>query len=209
MCEECIQKLERKINLIETLFSEKNLDINFPIYSLIKWIPSESDFLSRLFLRLKGDQRKNLWSLLVALYVRELHNKNKFYLFTANAVIVSCPSKTERPDHAEQFAKALAIALSVPFIPLIKWNKRNINFFQRRMNRKERLNFESEQHVKFTINPELKELNNSVKAYIFVDDVITTGATAMHAYMALKKPKNFMGLTLGYRAFLASKPSFW
>ena len=119
MCELCTRKLENKIDLFETAIVEKELCINFSVYSLIRWIPAESDFLSRLFLRLKGDQRKNIWNLIAALLAKELYKENKFYPLRKNAVITSCPSKTGQPDHAEQLAKALSETLSIPILPLI------------------------------------------------------------------------------------------
>jgi hypothetical protein len=56
---------------------------------------------------------------------------------------------------------------------------------------------------------EVLEDISSIDRWIFIDDVITSGATARAAFHALKKPQRYEVWTLVDRAKLATRKGFW
>ncbi|MDZ4662620.1 MAG: hypothetical protein SGJ18_13490 [Pseudomonadota bacterium] len=112
-----------------------------------------------------------------------------------NAVFIPAPPRKPRNyDHATQLAQSLSGLSGRPYF-----------------NALERVDSEGQKHLKQTERWSIKmKLNGTFEVdalkeqrIIFIDDVVTTGATAQAAYLALEKPRNFKVWALAYRPRLA------
>ncbi len=112
-----------------------------------------------------------------------------------DVAFVPAPSKNlEQPDHAYMIAKSLS---NLSGRPLIKALQRVDEDSQKQLNRSERL------RSKLALNAGFSIEQGRIQSIIFIDDVVTTGATAHAAHLALGKPKNFKVWTIAYRPRLA------
>lgn len=212
LCQICTKKIQENIKLTKSEIQNKNTragvenknaDANFTSYSLIQWAPDKSDFLSALFLKLKGESKKKIWQFFAQEFLKELVQQNRNWFFnSSNAVIIPCPSKLSSADHAEQWAMALSKELGIEYLPALVWKEEQRFLSQKDKSITER--WKAEGHVKFTIAAKHQERLALAKEHIFVDDVVTTGATAAQAHWALGKPKNFILISLGKRTRLAN-----
>ena len=102
--------------------------------------------------------------------------------------VVPCPPSAEKQkDHAYWFGFYLAELLDLPFYPAaLTWQdyspQKELSLVQRAARRLKKTS------PSFTANQ-----------VFFADDVLTSGFTALAAYRALEKPKNFIALTAVYQ----------
>ena len=127
---------------------------------------------------------------------KKLENSNKASLLV-NTLFIPAPSSgvVQLTDHAFSFCYALSqtagIALQNPLLVSHKVSIKQTS--QKQKNKKERRE----------IHFELKEpFLAGDKTIIFVDDILTTGATAHSAWKALGQPQKFIIFTLSWRRFL-------
>lgn len=164
-------------------------DHGFYVYSLYRWKSGQSDLLSRLIISLKGRGGKVAWKYLANLFVR-----NNFALLSQihQIYFVPAPSSEVNGDHSQLWAESLAALVGGTVIPCLRKIKSQK---QRALGRDERSLIELEVYEKntFEFTPEDQSL------WIFVDDIVTTGATARAAHKALGKPDNFMVWALAQR----------
>ncbi len=155
-----------------------------PIYSLWEWNEDQS----LVHTLLKRRKRLN-----IASAERRLARWTVNALFEEGAARwegVFYPAKpTQKQDHTWHFAKAVAEQLDVPLIAI----DMAITPSYKTLNRRERW---------------LKRANNTavysgpqVIKPLLVDDIVTTGATMKALWLALKKPKYALGLSLAYKTF--------
>lgn len=181
ICFACQEKLFRNIN-----FSQAETALPFPVYSLWTWGKLDY-FLSFLLYALKGGGHSCFYKKVA----KECLFRSSF--LKKELIYIPAAGRGKELDHAECFAKALANIFSSQFL----------NIFHRKKNRKQKRlsRVEREKHtiiLKNTVSStDLARYSN--KNIIFVDDVLTTGSTALSAYKALGCPKFFTVLVLAYR----------
>ncbi|MBE8221169.1 MAG: hypothetical protein HAW60_00390 [Bdellovibrionales bacterium] len=180
-CKSCNQKLFGSIN-----FSKAEVNLPFPVYSLWTWGKLDY-FLSFLLYSLKGSGN--------SFFYKKVAEECFFQpvLLKKELIYIPAASRSKYLDHSGYFAKALADKCSSKFLNILcrKKNKK-----QKRLSRMDRL--KNSTSLKNTISSQdLKSIGN--KNIIFVDDVLTTGGTALSAYKALGCPKFFKVLVLAYR----------
>lgn len=109
-----------------------------------------------------------------------------FWPKTASPVFVPAPpSIPGKPNHAMEFAKALAFYFGGEAQPLLK---RTLLSTQKSKNRFSR------SQIRFDLTDKPKG-----EFFIFTDDILTSGWTARKAFKALGSPKNFRICTLAWR----------
>lgn len=214
MCESCWQTFETNMNYGDNLLQS---GYPFPVYSLMTW-NEPNDRLARL--TIKGQKQGNAYQATRKLmelfsFQRQWPKENGLPIF------VHPPSASGRPDHSALLATQLACIWGG--LPLaLQWKKSTkepiasgplgglshalakarltaINQKDRSATERSERRFEELDMATFTL-PSTR--------WIFVDDVITTGATAMAAYMALGSPECFETWTLVCRPKLANQEGF-
>ncbi|MCB0384862.1 MAG: hypothetical protein KDD43_05670, partial [Bdellovibrionales bacterium] len=144
----------------------------------------------RLILSLKnGSGRPALWDQLAsALSAQALAPEGS----DSKWVIVPCPPrKPGTMDHAVRLAHQLGLKLGLPVIHSLV--RKDSGKKQRSLGRLER-QIRSEQSLFSTVDE-----RNIYRDVLFVDDVVTTGATAQAAWVCLGRPRRFQVWALARR----------
>ena len=162
--------------------------------ALFEWKPGQSDLLSHLVLSLKGSQHKKIWSFYARQFVQSisatLPSGKKIYVIPAPA------KKANTPDHAYLWAEALAECLGATVVSGLEKVGAESTAKQRRKDRGERSLIELRANVNYTEGVPFSE----VPMLIFADDILTTGATARAAHVALGSPPHFEVWVLAKRS---------
>ncbi len=162
-------------------------------FYLFNWIPMESDSLSFLLRQLKGSQQIIAWRYYAKLFWKEIYVHNILQFEGKDVLLVPSPSKFPgQPDHAEIFCKNLSEFSGIPMASILQ--RKDVSE-QKKKRKKDRLNDRVKLIENFSAN------NISGKHVIFVDDILTTGGTALAARKALGVVKNFTVWSLASRAF--------
>lgn len=168
-------------------------------YSLFHWKKSETLAVSLLIKNLKGARYKGallgwghqLGSLVTTHFsLAEIDDWQR-----RGAFVVYPPSGSSRlENHAQYLAQGCAQELGLSSVTEMLLSTEV---------GEQKTRFASERHRKRLI---LNEKNSGFlrdQPVIFVDDIVTTGSTAYSAWEALKKPKDFIVLSLATRARVA------
>jgi predicted amidophosphoribosyltransferase len=167
----------------ESIFLEgKTVQIN----SLFHWIEDESRPISKLVMSIKGGQSlfpTQYWAEKMA--IQWALGKT---VSQAEQWVVVAPPRHQRAklDHGYWLAKGVSRALGLPMFDALE-NKASSR--QKEVNKSQRMQAHVVCHEKISQD----------MSVLFVDDVMTTGATAIQSYKALQRPSHFEILTLARR----------
>lgn len=163
--------------------------------SIFEWIPNESDLLSEMVYRLKGNRCVPAWEFYTKLCLQALLSEIDT---TKIDYIVPVPSVKKASVHADIFAKLVAEQLRKPILPILVNQGGGTEPAQKAKSKQERSELQISIHEKFTQKFDLLDLKS--KNILVVDDITTTGNSFKHVVRALGIPKSSYLLTVFYRA---------
>lgn len=159
---------------------------------LFRWRPKESDGLSALILALKEHRLEATFDF----YAKHLLRR---VFFEGSEILIPAPSTNPKRRHAHNLAKSIArrtgLMVQDPLIHPEGFQQKGRSKTQRRA-----LQFTANENLTWS----MPQAHSPPSKIVFVDDVLTTGSTAMAAYRALGCPTNFVVLSLLYREPLAA-----
>jgi predicted amidophosphoribosyltransferase len=188
LCPICDQRIFRSQG---GSLQEKILE-SFPVYSLYEWIPGLSDDLSHWILSLKRAPMRKWNHLAEEFMAKRLREPGPQSLKTSSGalskiLLLPCPNGDPSRRHALNWAQALAKVGQFPIQESLSVPKARIGserFSQKQRSREER------RFIRFHLNENITDPRKG-DSYIFVDDIVTTGSTALAAWKALGRPQNF------------------
>ena len=153
----------------------------FEVFAAFRWNPGVSDLLSSQLVHLKGHAVYADWN-----YWAERFVQRRFSRLTESRQIriIPAPSSTGRKDHAYHWAEALARNTGAEFFPCLKKGRAHK---QRGASLTDRLSVE----VHLDENNSELAMDWGEVLWVFADDIVTTGSTALAAYKALGSPPHF------------------
>ncbi|WP_413576339.1 hypothetical protein ACLVWU_18325 [Bdellovibrio sp. HCB290] len=174
---------------MKTQLEARTLGI-FDAYMLFRWNPGTSDLLSAQLAGLKGYRKNPDWKHWAQNFISK---RIQMGLPTRKIIIIPAPSSGHRAgDHAQQWAQALADAVGAELcLCLTKKAKTH----QRGATRDRRVLVELELDENSSMVSEFW----SEALWVFADDIVTTGSTALAAYEALGRPPHFEAWALAHR----------
>lgn len=189
LCSDCWAKLKTFYLSPEDMIREQEGLTHFRLFNWNK----ENDFFIRLFLNsLKKGGPSFIFNKLILDFLNRVVQISSL---PVSSVWIPAPSQSvdDFRDHAFCLASAFSHFSGMPLKnPLLRPSLFDKTSLQKQKNRQER----KEMQFSLKENSFVKE-NEKV---IFVDDILTTGATARAGYKALKAPKEFRIFTLAFRS---------
>ncbi len=190
-CEICYAaKISPKLDIVSRALTDE-----LKTLSIFEWIPNESDLLSEMVYRLKGNRCVHAWEFYVNLCLQALKSE-----LDINKIdyIVPVPSAKKTSVHAAIFAKLAAEQLRKPVLPILINGSCDTEPAQKAKSKHERSELQISVHEQFTQKFDLLDLKT--KNILVVDDITTTGNSFKHVVRALGTPKSSFLLTVFYRA---------
>jgi predicted amidophosphoribosyltransferase len=206
LCKKCFELCEREIST--TSFYRSNGIGGVRGYSLWDWVPGKSDALSSLLLSLKGGRQKQAFKY----YAQRLLHKRislapppkgkTVFIPAPSTKSVQTIKSTKKTGAQKQFFKDHARSLAESLVELTgedfldAFQKQSIGH-QRDLGRSQRLKIGLGFNENFSKEEILRMAKD--KKVVFVDDVVTTGATAIAAKELLLNFKSFEVWALAQR----------
>lgn len=191
LCVHCKKQLYEQSQLSQ---KEVFLDLGFKAYTWCNWTKENDPLLRSVIYALKGGYLKAA--------IQELCIEASLQLNAVlknNPILLPAPAKSlHQKDHAFQIAQSICDLYDLQLINAFERIKSDK--LQKSKTRKQR---EAKTlKLKEDLSSKQKDLIfNSQQPLIFIDDLITTGSTAKHAFYALKSNERFQALSLFYRPF--------
>ena len=175
LCSPCMEIFFRKLKASNK--EPRWLKNSIPVYSLLDW-PPEDVFTTKLVYSLKGGGLEEAYTMLAELFLLKHQPSLPDHFFY--------PSKGHE-DHAFQWSKALSKSLCLRQSPLVL--EQDGKQALKNRGQRQSLCFKGLK-IKDNLKP------------ILVDDIVTSGATALAASKALGQPKSFAVWSIFYRRSL-------
>lgn len=191
LCARCWTEFDSIVNRGAAV---KQADFVFPTYSLLTWTPQNDVFVRRFVYGFKRGFSAVAARKLALVMATSAPQESDH----AASIVVPAPST--KFDHSALWSAALARELGVAYFPAVRDPAENAK--QKQLRQGER---GSRRYAVREDFANLVEEVRGAKRIIFADDVITSGSTAMAAYMALGDPDRFEVWTLAARPRLAGK----
>lgn len=169
LCQHCYKALISRFSQ-----THMQMPLNKKTLSLLNWNPGESDILSKFILKLKCNEQQ-MWNQLSFDFIQK-HKIN----YEENRVLVSLHSTSPNRTHAQDWGFGLSQYLGCEHHTILKKVTKEV---QKKKTKNER--------SQLLLLPIVDISYLKHKKVIFVDDVVTTGATLKAAYEALGEPKKF------------------
>ena len=193
LCKDCLKHLNSCYLKPQYIM---RMQSSFRHLRLMDWT-SENDFFMRaLLMSLKGPRRSLFFKELAReffmriQYLPSLKRDQPF-------IFIPCPSRSFSKDHGFFWAKALGGQLQQSV-------HQALSHVSSRADQKRAKNLSLRGERKFLLTIDECQLKN--KNLVFVDDVVTSGATAKAAYLALGQPDSFMVWSLFWRKKMHQSP---
>lgn len=177
---------------------------NIPVLAIYEWAPGKSDAFSQWILSLKRAPLRK-WRALAEEFVlqgvAELPRQS-------NLCLVPAPAREPSRRHAQLWAQALQQVGHWQTLDIlsIKQSDNGMRLGpQKKRRRKER------KEVAFIVSEKITTLSKStteIPSFVFVDDIVTTGSTALAAWQGLGRPENFQVWCVANRPSLMSTKKF-
>lgn len=187
LCEDCYSLIE-----IYALSREVS-GYEFKVFSLFSWDQLSDNLLRNLLLGLKGGGPREIYSGLVDRLCLNRLNSASEKEYKNFQVVPAAPRRENFYDHAHALAKGVATTLNAKFCPVLI---RNSKIQQKLLSESER---RSANVIKNSMKLKCDQSINCEEPVIFVDDIITTGTTALAAFEALGRPKRFEVWVIAHR----------
>lgn len=185
LCAHCLQKLKK--NYLEPQHLMR-MQSSFRHLRLIDWTQENDSFIRAVLMSLKGPRRSLFFQVLAKEFfmrVQYLPSLKKDHPL----ILIPCPSKDFSKDHGFFWAQVLGEQFGLPvhqaLSPLDSHASQKAKKLSLRGDRK------------FLLEVDERSLKD--KNLVFVDDVVTSGATAKAAYLALGRPESFMVWSIFWR----------
>jgi predicted amidophosphoribosyltransferase len=153
--------------------------------TLFSWIPDQDRQVSKLIAQLKGGRPGRAFDFYAQRFLAGLTAS-----IPSDSCLIPCPSRDGGPDHAMAFARSLSKYAGIPILDILKLPGNAGR--QKAKTKQER----SQRILEIASKADLGNV-------IFIDDVVTTGATANSAKRALETAVTFQVWALAHRRDLA------
>lgn len=182
-CQHCESQLWLRHQSLEEFFVSEN---KIKGLGLFFWVPDQDRKVSNLMMTLKGGELTDAVQFYVSAFVSRLN-----CAIPENSVLIPCPATHKNRPHAQLLAKSFSEILQIPAMDVLK--KCGTNESQKTKSLKQRQS-----------STMVCAIDLSDKYVIFIDDIVTTGATAHAAFKAIGACRGFEVWCLAHRRLLAA-----
>ena len=193
LCDGCWKKFEEIRNRGEWL---NQPGYPFRVYSILTWTPENDGFVRALIYALKTGKNVEAYEKLIHSLVYELRRERR----EGSPLFYFPGSSTGVADHSEVMSELVAAIFQADPVQL-QWDERSL---KTKLVRQKQLSAAERTKRRFCEARGEAKLAPPHVTRVFIDDVVTSGATAMAAYMALGNPERFEVWTLVCRPKLAT-----